>query len=166
MISKIFSVQNKAVLVTGGASGLGLEMVRAFVENGARVAVVDCNEKSLDTAAQEFGHDVLYHVADVSKQNEIGRAVNDAHAHFGALDVVIANAGVTDAEPALLHETTNDVWNRVMDINVEGLFFTARPALGLMVQDCFRARPLRHPKALSSISPVNWPFNMRRIIYR
>jgi NAD(P)-dependent dehydrogenase (short-subunit alcohol dehydrogenase family) len=134
MISEIFSVKGKAVLITGAASGLGREMAIAFAENGARVALIDWDAETLASTAAELGAGVLHFVADVANKQQIEGAVLAAHQALGALDVVIANAGVTDAQPALLHETTDEVWNRVMDINVEGLFFTARTALGIMVK--------------------------------
>ncbi len=134
MIADIFSVRNKAVLITGAASGLGREMAIAFVENGARVALIDNDAAMLAKTAVEIGPDVLTFSANVAAKGEIERAVHAAHTKLGSLDIVIANAGVTDAVPALLHETTDEVWRRVLDINVEGLFHTARPALGIMMK--------------------------------
>jgi NAD(P)-dependent dehydrogenase (short-subunit alcohol dehydrogenase family) len=132
VINDIFSVQDKAVLITGAASGLGREMAIAFAEKGARVALIDRDADTLAKTAAETT--AAFYVADVSQKKQIEAAINDAHAHLGSLDVVIANAGVTDAEPALLHDTSDDVWNHVMNVNVEGLFFTARASLGLMVK--------------------------------
>lgn len=60
-------------------------------------------------------------------------AVAETVARFGALDICIANAGVSDAAPGLLHETTNDDWARVLDVNLNGLFYTCRAALSVMV---------------------------------
>ena len=134
MISEIFSVKGKAVLITGAASGLGREMAIAFAGNGARVALIDCDAEQLAATAKELGPSAFHFVADVSDRQQIESAVHAAHLALGALDVVIANAGVSDAQPALLHETTDEVWNKVLDINVEGLFFTARAALGIMVK--------------------------------
>jgi NAD(P)-dependent dehydrogenase (short-subunit alcohol dehydrogenase family) len=70
----------------------------------------------------------------VANKSQMESSIRQAHVELGSLDIVIANAGVTDAAPALLHETTDEVWNRVMDINVSGLLFTARPALAIMVK--------------------------------
>jgi NAD(P)-dependent dehydrogenase (short-subunit alcohol dehydrogenase family) len=77
---------------------------------------------------------VLHYVANVANKTQMENVVREVHEALGSLDIVIANAGVSDAEPALLHETTDDVWNRVMDINVSGLLFTARPVLAIMVK--------------------------------
>jgi NAD(P)-dependent dehydrogenase (short-subunit alcohol dehydrogenase family) len=134
MITDIFSVKGKSVLITGAASGLGREMAQACVENGARVALIDNDYESLAKTAAELGPSVLHYMADVANKLQMENAVREVHLALGSLDVVIANAGVTDATPALLHETTDDVWNRVMDINVSGLLFTARPALAIMVK--------------------------------
>jgi NAD(P)-dependent dehydrogenase (short-subunit alcohol dehydrogenase family) len=133
MITDIFSVKGKTVLITGAASGLGREMAIAFVENGARVALIDHDAEALAKTVSELGPDVLYDVADVANKVQMENVVREAHGTLGSLDIVIANAGVSDAEPSLLHETSDEAWNRVMDINVSGLLFTARPALAIMV---------------------------------
>ncbi len=134
MITDIFSVKGKSVLITGAASGLGREMARAFVENGARVALVDYDAETLQKTVSDMGSDVLHYLADVTNKLQMEKVVREAHQVLGSIDVVIANAGVSDAEPALLHETTDEAWNRVMDVNVSGLLFTARPALAIMVK--------------------------------
>ena len=134
MISDIFSVKEKSVFITGAASGLGREMAIAMVENGAKVALVDNDVDALTKTAAELGPNVLHYLADVTDKAQMEYAVCEAHKALRTLDVVIANAGVTDALPALLHETTDDVWNRVMDINVSGLLFTARPVLAIMAK--------------------------------
>jgi NAD(P)-dependent dehydrogenase (short-subunit alcohol dehydrogenase family) len=134
MISDIFSVKGKTVLITGAASGLGREMAIAFVENGARVALVDFDTEALAITAAELGPHVLHYVADVANKTQMENVIREIHEALGSLDIVIANAGVSDAEPALLHETTDKVWNRVMDINVSGLLFTARPVLAIMAK--------------------------------
>lgn len=134
MIGDIFSVKEKSVFITGAASGLGREMAIAMVENGAKVALVDNDADALTKTAAELGPNVLHYLADVTDKAQMEYAVCEAHKALRTLDVVIANAGVTDALPALLHETTDDVWNRVMDINVSGLLFTARPALAIMAK--------------------------------
>ena len=61
-------------------------------------------------------------------------AINGAQAKFGGLDIVIANAGITDRKPALLHELDDKTWNDVMDTNLQGVFYTSRAALAHMVQ--------------------------------
>jgi NAD(P)-dependent dehydrogenase (short-subunit alcohol dehydrogenase family) len=134
MISDIFSVKGKTVLITGAASGLGREMAIAFVENGALVALLDFDAEMLTKTAAELGPHVLHYVADVANKTQMENVVREVHEALGSLDIVIANAGVSDAEPALLHETTDDAWNRVMDINVSGLLFTVRPVLAIMAQ--------------------------------
>ena len=134
MIGDIFSVKEKSVFITGAASGLGREMAIAMVENGAKVALVDNDADALTKTAAELGPNVLHYLADVTDKAQTEYAICEAHKALRTLDVVIANAGVTDALPALLHETTDDVWNRVMDINVSGLLFTARPVLAIMAK--------------------------------
>jgi len=134
MIDEIFSVAGKTAIVTGAASGLGREMAEALVENGAQVALIDKDEAALRATAAALGKNVLAFAADVSVKAEIETAIAQAHRELGTLDIVIGNAGVTDSVPNLLHETTDDVWQRVIDVNLQGLFYTARPVLGIMMK--------------------------------
>jgi NAD(P)-dependent dehydrogenase (short-subunit alcohol dehydrogenase family) len=127
MIADIFSVKGKVALVTGAAAGLGCQMAIALAENGARVAQLDRN------LCPDLGLNTLAIKADVTSQAEVEAAILQTLARFGRLDILVANAGVSDAHPALLHETTDDDWQRVIDINLKGTFLTARAALRPML---------------------------------
>ena len=133
MIAEIFSVAGKSALITGAASGLGREMAQALAENGARVALLDHDGDAVTQAANEIGGRALAFTADVREKAAVETAINAAHAAFGALDIVIANAGITDRQPSLLHEMADDTWNQVIDTNLQGVFYTARAALRHMV---------------------------------
>jgi NAD(P)-dependent dehydrogenase (short-subunit alcohol dehydrogenase family) len=133
MSSDLFSVRGKCAAVTGAASGLGREMVEVLVEHGARVAMIDRDEAALAEAAKRFGDSVLPFTADVRDKTVLESAINAAHQQLGALDIVIANAGITDRKPALLHEIDDQTWNDVIDTNLQGVFYTARASLRHMV---------------------------------
>ena len=136
MIADLFSVTGKVVLITGAAAGLGRAMAEGFVHNGAHLILFDRDAKALEntsTPLRNLGVEVMTIVGDVTDDLGISGAVDDAVQHFGRLDVAIANAGVSDAHPALLHETTDDDWHRVIDINLQGTFLTTRAALRQMV---------------------------------
>jgi NAD(P)-dependent dehydrogenase (short-subunit alcohol dehydrogenase family) len=127
MIADIFSVKGRVALVTGAAAGLGREMAQALAENGAMVAQLDRD------LCPDLGPDALTLQADVTNKAEVETAVAQTLARFGRLDILVANAGVSDAHPALLHETTDDDWQHVIDINLQGTFLTVRAALRPML---------------------------------
>ena len=127
MIADIFSVAGKVALVTGAAAGLGRAMAQALAENGASVAQLD------RAPCPELAGDVLTLEADVTDKAAVEAAVAQTLARFGRLDILVANAGVSDASPALLHDTGDDDWQRVIDINLHGTFLTTRAALPAML---------------------------------
>jgi NAD(P)-dependent dehydrogenase (short-subunit alcohol dehydrogenase family) len=127
MIADIFSVKGKVALVTGAAAGLGREMALVLAENGALVAQLDRD------LCPDLGPNTLTLQADVVSKAQVEAAVSQTLTRFGRLDILVANAGVSDAYPALLHETTDDDWQRVIDINLKGTFLTARAALHPML---------------------------------
>ena len=128
MIADIFSVKGKVALVTGAAAGLGREMALALAENGALVAQLDRD------LCPDLGPDALTLQACVTRKAEVEYAVAQTIARYGRLDILVANAGVSDAHPALLHETSDDDWQRVIDINLHGTFLTTRAALRPMLE--------------------------------
>jgi NAD(P)-dependent dehydrogenase (short-subunit alcohol dehydrogenase family) len=145
-IESLFKVAGYGVVVTGGASGLGLAYGEALAENGARVTLLDVDKARLDQETQRLralGQDVRGAVVDVRDTQAIDRAVDEAAALYGRLDVVFANAGI-DSGPGFvgswvgehrernplgaLENYTDERWQRVIDINLNGIFRTARAA--------------------------------------
>ncbi len=145
-ISELFKVEGYGVVVTGGASGLGLAYAEALAENGARVTLLDMSEARVaeETARlRKLGWEVRGEVVDVTDHATLDRAIDAAAAAYGRLDVVFANAGI-DPGPGFLGawagaqrprnpegslENYSDArWNRVIDINLNGVFATLRAA--------------------------------------
>ena len=142
----LFDVSGLGVVVTGGASGLGLAFTEALAEGGARVTMLDVDpQRTKDevTRLEALGLDVRGRVVDVTDHGELDDAVDEAAAEYGHLDVVFANAGIdpgpgfVDAwagtsrarvEAGSLDNYTDDRWNRVIDINLNGVFATIRAA--------------------------------------
>lgn len=132
----IFSVHGKVALVTGAAQGLGRAMAEALAENGARVVLSDCDIPRLEATVAEIaatGAEVLAFACDVTDDAAVRASVATAERQFGALDICIANAGITDARPGLIHRTDDTDWARVLDVDLNGLFYTCRAALGAML---------------------------------
>jgi NAD(P)-dependent dehydrogenase (short-subunit alcohol dehydrogenase family) len=145
-IAEMFSVAGHGVVVTGGASGLGLAYTEAMAENGARVTMLDIDAKRIadETARlKDQGLDVRGVVVDVTDHPALDRAIDEAAAEYGKLDVVFANAGI-DSGPGFLdawvgdkrgrnpdgaiEKYTDERWQRVIDINLTGVFATCRAA--------------------------------------
>ncbi|HJS22345.1 MAG TPA: SDR family NAD(P)-dependent oxidoreductase [Steroidobacteraceae bacterium] len=145
-IPELFKVEGYGVIVTGGASGLGLGFVEALAENGARVTLLDANPERVaqeSARLQRAGLDVRGHVVDVTDHPALDRAFDEAVARYGRLDVVFANAGIDsgpgflgawvgDERPRVpagaLENYTDERWNHVIDVNLNGVFATVRAA--------------------------------------
>jgi NAD(P)-dependent dehydrogenase (short-subunit alcohol dehydrogenase family) len=145
-ISELFKVEGYGVVVTGGASGLGLAYAEALAENGARVTLLDIDLRRIEEETARLrglGWAVRGEVVDVTDHEGLDRAIDAAAATYGRLDVVFANAGV-DPGPGFLGawvgaqrprnpegslERYSDArWGRVIDINLNGVFATLRAA--------------------------------------
>lgn len=141
----LFDVEGQGVVVTGGASGIGLGYVEALARNGARVTMIDIDERQIDaelTRLNADGLDVVGALADVTDHDALDRAIDGAAARHG-LSAVFANAGIDpgpgylgawagDVRPrnpeGALENYADDRWNRVIDINLNGVFATVRAA--------------------------------------
>src|SRR3954470_16776878 len=89
-------LEGQVALVTGGASGIGRAVTRRYVQEGARVCVVDVDEEKLGLIADELGDSVTTFVCDVRAIEQNQAAVAHAEATFGKLDIFVANAGLSD----------------------------------------------------------------------
>ena len=117
---------NKVALITGGNSGIGLATARAFVAEGARVAITGRNQETLDQAAKELGDKVLAIKADTTNVEDLERAVAATVKAFGKIDALFANAGIGGATP--LGGTTLKAFEDVIRTNLTAVFFTVQAA--------------------------------------
>jgi len=126
-------LENKVALITGGGSGIGKASCLLFAREGAKVVVVDL--KGADATADEIranGGEARAFSADVSKAKECEAMVKFAEDQFGALHIAFNNAGIFDAADESVTNTSEDVWDRVIDINLKGVFLGCKyeiPAL-------------------------------------
>ncbi|MDZ4687271.1 MAG: SDR family oxidoreductase [Planctomycetaceae bacterium] len=123
----------KTAVVTGAASGIGAEVVRLFLESGANVVGVDVQEPPVPAALRErFAGRLVSVRGDVSQEATAVEYARQAVAAFGRIDLLVNNAGIACIKP--LHEHTEAEWDRVMDVNVKSLFWSARQVIPLMKQ--------------------------------
>jgi NAD(P)-dependent dehydrogenase (short-subunit alcohol dehydrogenase family) len=125
---------NKVALITGGGSGLGREMARLFAAEGATVVINDIDLEAGERTVGELGSGASFVAGDVSDDaatRAIFAAVRDAH---GRLDVSVHNAGIMDPRDEGPTETPLEVWDRVIAINLTGVFLCCRHAIPLMLE--------------------------------
>jgi NAD(P)-dependent dehydrogenase (short-subunit alcohol dehydrogenase family) len=120
----------KFALITGGSSGIGLATAKAFIANGARVAITGRDRKKLDAAKAVLGDDHIALQSDAANLQEIDALFAAIKDRFGALDIIFANAGVAESSP--MERVTAGDFDRIFDINVKGVFFTVQKALPLL----------------------------------
>src|SRR3546814_306153 len=127
---KDVSMSGKKVLITAGASGLGLEMARVFVTAGCDVFICDVDAKALEAAKSELPQ-IQATLADVSDEASVAELFKQLRASLGGLDVLINNAGI--AGPTGYVETLNRAdWDRTLAVNITGQFLCARLAVPLL----------------------------------
>lgn len=123
-------IQDKVVVVTGGASGIGRALCRRFASEGARgVVVSDCNAQGAARVAGEIGG--LAAPADIGKEADVKRLVEIATAGFGAIDLFCSNAGVACHGGA---EASDSDWQLSWDVNVMAHVYAARAVLPYMIE--------------------------------
>lgn len=134
------NLKNKVIAVTGGAQGLGLEVVKGFVELGANVAILDVNEACLQEAAIAFGDAVKTYLVDVTSEPEVEACFTDIAQTFGALNGLVNNAGlIRDAafvkakEGVVTSKMSFANWQEVINVNLTGVFLCGREAATQMI---------------------------------
>ena len=126
-------LENKVVLISGGAKGMGAVEAKLFAKEGAKIVIGDLLEdegRRVEAEINETGGECLFVPLDVTDEGQWEQAVAATVARFGKLDVLINNAGIFRNNP--VEETSSDEWDQVMDINAKGVFLAAKAAIPAM----------------------------------
>jgi 3-oxoacyl-[acyl-carrier protein] reductase len=126
-------LEGKTAIITGGASGIGLETAKLFVSEGAYVVIADVNEIAGNAAAIELGEKCRFIKTDVSDKSSAFMCINDTLKWQSKLDILINNAGITS--DASLLKMSSEQFEKVIDINLKGVFFMTKYAADHMAQN-------------------------------
>lgn len=129
--TRMFSLEGKKALITGGATGLGYAIARGYVTLGVDVAIASRDEERGREAAERLGPRARFLPCDVSDAAAVQTAVAAAHQHLGRIDILVNAAGVFLTGPA--EDLSDAEWQRVMNTNLNGTFFMCRAVGRLMI---------------------------------
>jgi NAD(P)-dependent dehydrogenase (short-subunit alcohol dehydrogenase family) len=124
-------VQGKTCIVTGGAVGIGQACALRLAEEGASVAIFDRLDGEGQALADGINHDggnARYWHVDVTREADVARAIDEVAEHFGSVDVLVNNAGISGSTK-LTHEISEAEWDQVQAVNVKGVLFCAKHAI-------------------------------------
>ena len=126
-------LENKVALITGGARGQGAAETVLFAEEGAKVVccdLLDQEGQGLEAEVRETGGDVIYIHLDVTSDRDWRQAIDLAEARYGKLDILVNNAGITRF--LSMEDTSEKVWDEIMDVNAKGVFLGTKCAIPAM----------------------------------
>lgn len=119
-----FSLTGKIALITGGGTGIGLDMAKCFVQSGATVIITGRREEVLKEAVQDIGQGAHYIVNDVSDLSQTSQLVNQIVTQFGKIDVLVNNAGINMKKHAV--EVSDEDFSRIIQTNLNAVFALTR----------------------------------------
>ena len=129
-------LQDKVAIITGSGSGIGKEIALTFAGEGAKIVVADFNQAGLEQTVSDLrnmGAEAIGVNVNVSKEEDISNMVEEAVKAFGTVDILVNNAGISDHMMAA-GNVTDEVWDRVMDINVTSVMRGARKVLPIFLE--------------------------------
>ena len=128
-------LKDKVTIITGGANGLGKATALLFSEHGAKVVIVDVNQEAGDKVVTEItkaGGVASFIKTDISKSADVNKMMDNVIANYGGVDILINNAGIL--ADARLVKMTEEEWDRVININLKGIFLCGQAAAKVMIE--------------------------------
>ena len=127
-------LNGKVALITGGGSGIGKASCLLFAREGAKVVAVDLKKETAEATAKEIGANARAFAADVSKAKDAEGMVRFAEEQFGRLDIVFNNAGVFHPDDDSVTNTSEEIWDMVININLKGVFLGCKYAVPALLR--------------------------------
>jgi NAD(P)-dependent dehydrogenase (short-subunit alcohol dehydrogenase family) len=136
MYEKLFALDGRTALITGGSRGLGKAIARAYAEHGANIMICSRNPGELEAAAAEIAHGLPIRAewvtADLTQRDEAGKLAAETLRRFGRVDVLVNNAGSNIPERADV--ITDEAWDRILELNLSGIMRLTRALLPQMME--------------------------------
>ncbi len=126
---------DKVAIITGGARGIGEATAKKFIKEGAKVVIGDINEEDIERTVneiKEMGGQAAGIYVDVTKMDSVNRMIEFTLEKFGKLDILVNNAGIT--MDSTLLKMTEDQWDKVIDVNLKGVYNCGQAAAKVMVE--------------------------------
>lgn len=125
-------LKDKIALITGGANGIGLATTERFAKEGAKIILWDVSDNGNDVVERlkKEGHNAIFQKVSVANMDEVQKAVAEAHKHYGRLDILINNAGITRDRTLL--KMSDKEWDDVISVNLTGVFNCTRAVAPIM----------------------------------
>jgi NAD(P)-dependent dehydrogenase (short-subunit alcohol dehydrogenase family) len=121
----------RVAFVTGAAAGIGAAIARALLADGAKVVIADRNGDGAHSAAAAYGDPALALALDVTREDDVQRAVASALDHFGRIDILVNNAGIM--RKAYVKDMSAALWDEVLDVNLKATFLCSKAVLPAMI---------------------------------
>ncbi len=131
-------LRNRVAIVTGGARGIGKAIALTFVREGAKVALVDVDQKQLETLKNEIDGrkgESINIPCDIAEASEVQSMVNQVHKAFGRIDILVNNAGII--RRGTIETVSEEDWDRVIEVNLKGTFNCCKAVVGIMKKQSY-----------------------------
>jgi meso-butanediol dehydrogenase / (S,S)-butanediol dehydrogenase / diacetyl reductase len=125
-------LKDKVIFLTGGSCGIGRDCAKAYAAEGALVIIAANDRKGVKEIGAELGQDHLALYCDITHDDEVKSALDKTLSRYGRLDAVHNNAGISQPSKAI-HETTDEEWDKLFDVNLKGVLHTIRHAFSALV---------------------------------
>ena len=128
-----YDLKGRVAVVTGGAQGIGLAVAKRLLQSGAKVALWDRDRELVERTARDLGEHAMAQPLDQTDPEAVKDAAKTVADRFGAVDVLVANAGIAGSNGPVVNYAIEE-WNRIVDVNLNGVFNCCRAVLPYMIE--------------------------------